>query len=195
MLTAFEDLTSVVTPATLPCACLTGVRLGPQLGDGRGAGLHRLERIRGDRQDLVLHVDQVERFLGDGRLVGGDGGDRLAREDDAVDRQHGVRARRRLLLQHGDVGGGQDRAHAGQGARAAHVDADDLGVGVGAAQELRVQQAARIEIGDVLDLAGDLVGSVRTRNRQSDALHVAGRLHHGRHCLSSSGRRGRRQPR
>jgi len=43
------------------------------LGDGRGARLHRLERIGGDRQDLVLHVDQVERFLGDRELVGGDG--------------------------------------------------------------------------------------------------------------------------
>ena len=102
---------------------LARVGLGPDLGDRRSAGLHRLERIGGDGQDLVLHLDQIERLLGDRELIGGDGCDRLAREHDAVDRQHGVRARRRLFLQHGDVGGRQHRAHARQRPRPAHIDA------------------------------------------------------------------------
>jgi len=110
---------------------LAGIRLGPELGDRRRPRLHRVEWIGRDGQDFVLHVDQVERLFGDRELVRGDGRDRLAREHDAVDRQHGVRARRRLFLELRDVGRGQHRAHAWQRFRPAHIDAHDLGVGVG----------------------------------------------------------------
>jgi hypothetical protein len=139
--------------------------------------VHGLERIDRGGQRLVLDLDQVEGLLGDGRLVGGHRGHRLAHEHHAVDREHGVGARRRLLLQMRDVLGGDDRAHAGQRLRRAGVDRHDLGVGVWAAQQLGVQQALGLDVGHVLDAAGDLLGPVGPRNRDAHSLDVAGRLH------------------
>ena len=96
---------------------LAGVRLGPRVRHRRRAGLHRQERVDRDRQHLVLDLDQVERFLGDRELVGRHGRHRLAGEDGAVDGEHRVGARRRLLLELGDVGRGEHRAHARERAR------------------------------------------------------------------------------
>ena len=164
---------------------LAPVGLGPQLGDRRGARLHRRDRVDRRREHLVLDLDQVERLLGDRQLVGGDRRHRLAREDDAIDRQHRVGPGGRLVLQLRDVRRDQDRPHAGQRPGPARVDLEDAGVGVGAAQELRVEQAARLEVGHVLDLAGDLLGAVRARDGEPDPADLARRLHR-RHGLSSS---------
>ena len=59
------------------------------------------------------YVDQVARLFGDGQLVGGHGGHRLTGEDHAVDREHGVGARRRLALELGDVARDRDVAEGG----------------------------------------------------------------------------------
>jgi hypothetical protein len=59
------------------------------------------------------------------------------------------------------------------------VDPDDARVGVRAPEELRVQQAAGLEIRHVLDAAGHLLGSVGTGNGEADPLDVARGLHHG----------------
>jgi hypothetical protein len=65
MLTAFEGLASLVTPATLPCANASLVSASvPSSATGGAPGFIDSERVGRDRQDLVLHVDQVERFLG-----------------------------------------------------------------------------------------------------------------------------------
>jgi hypothetical protein len=165
---------------------LAGVGLGPELGHAGRAGLHRLQRVDGGRQDLVLHLDQVERFLGDGGLVGRHGRHRLAGEHDAVDGQHRVSARGRLVLELGDVARGQHRAHAGQRLGLAGVDRDDLGVRVRAAQELGVQQTARRDVGHVLHAAGDLLGPVGAGDGQAHATHVARRLHRA-HRLAPCG--------
>ena len=86
----------------------------PASATGGAPGCIDFERVDRGGQDLVLDLDQVEGLLGDGQLVGGHGGDRLADEHDAIDGQHGVGPRRGLALQLGDVGRGEDRAHAGQ---------------------------------------------------------------------------------
>src|SRR5437870_2049625 len=70
----------------------------------------------------------------------------------------------------------------------ASVPASATGGGVRAAQELGVQQAARLEIGDVLHLAGHLFRSVRPRDGEPDALDVTRGLHRRRHGLKPSGR-------
>ena len=160
----------------------------PASATGGRAGLHGLERIDGGGQDVVLDLDQVQRLLGDGRLVGGDGGDRMPDEHHAVDGEDGVGPRRGLALQLRDVGGGQDGPHAGQRARLARVDAHDARVRVGAAEELGVEQAAGLEIRDVLDLTGDLLGTVGARDGEPDSLDVARGLHHSGHGYASSGR-------
>ena len=174
---------------------LAGVGLGPGLGDRGGAGLHRLEGIDGRGQDFVLDLDQVERLLADGRLVSGHGGDRMPDEHHAVDGQHRMCPRRRLALQLRNVGGGEDRPHAGQRARLARVDADDAGMRVRAAEELGVEQAAGLDVRDVLNLTGDLLRTIRARDREPDSLDVARGLHHSRHGYAPSGRMWRRRPR
>ena len=82
-----------------------------------------------------------------------------------------------FFLSSRDVGGGEHGAHARQRLGPARVDADDPGVGVRAPEELRVQQAARLEVGDVLDLTRDLLRSVRPGDGEADALHLARGLH------------------
>ena len=130
--------------ATAECASASLVSASvPASATGGAPGCIDLSGSTDAGQHLVLHLDEVERLLGDGELVGGHRGHGLAGEHDAVDGEHRVRARRRLPLQLGDVGGGEHRAHAGQRARLARVDLHDAGVRVRAAQELRVQQAAR----------------------------------------------------
>ena len=164
------------------------IGLGSGFGDGRRSRLHGLERIDGGGQHLVADIDEIEGFLGDRQLVGGHRRDRLPDEDHAIDGQHGVGARRRLALQLGNVGGRDDRAHARKRPRPARVDTHDTRVSVRAAQELGVQQAARLEIGDVLHLAGHLFRSVRPRDGEPDALDVTRGLHRRRHGLKPSGR-------
>ena len=140
----------------------------------------------GDRQHLVLDLDQVERLLRDGQLVRRHGGHRLAGEDHPVDGEHRVRARRRLLLELGDVGRRQDGPHAGQRLGPARVDAEDAGVRVGAPQELGVQKPSRLEIRHVLDLPRHLLRAVRPGNGEPDTLHLARGLHrHGSALLTS----------
>jgi hypothetical protein len=158
---------------------LAGVGLGAGVGHGWRSHLHGLQGIDGGRQDLVLHLDQVAGFLGDRRLVGGDGGDRLTGEDDPVDRQDRVRARRGLALELRNVPSGEHRAHAGQGPGARGIDPHDPGVGVGAAQQLGVKHPLGLDVGHVLHLSGDLLRPVRARDGQADPLHLARRLHHG----------------
>ena len=94
MLTAFAGAASVFAMATAEWASASLVSASvPASATRRRARLHGLERIHRDRQHLVLDLDQVERLLGDGQLVGGHRGDRLAHEDGAVDGEDGVGAR------------------------------------------------------------------------------------------------------
>ena len=167
---------------------LAGVGLGARVRHRRRAGLHRQQRVDGDREHLVLDLDQVQRFLGDRQLVRRHGGHRLPGEDRPVDGEHGVRAGRRLLLELGDVGRRQDRPHAGQGLRPAGVDPEDPGVRVRAPQELGMQEPPRLQIRHVLDLPRDLLRPVGPGNGEADTLHITRRLHrHGDVCSSMSG--------
>jgi hypothetical protein len=142
----------------------------------------------GGGQHLVLDLDQVERLLGDGQLVGGHRGHRLAHEHRAVDREHRVGARGRLLLQMRDVPGGEHRADARQRLGRAHVDRDDPGVRVWAAQQLGVEQPPGLDVGHVLHPARDLLGAVRPRDRHAHSLDVARGLHRAHRALPSEAR-------
>ena len=156
---------------------LAGVGLGPRIRHRWRPDQHRLERVDRRGQHLVLDLDQVERLLGDGQLVRGHRGHRLADEDHPIDGEHRMGARRGFLLQMRDVGGGEHGAHARQRFGLARVDADDLGVGMRAPEELRLQHAARLDVGDVLDVTRDLVRAVGTGDGETDSLDLARRLH------------------
>ena len=162
---------------------LAGIGLGAAVGDARRARLHRLLGIGGDRQRLVVDFDQVERFVGDGQVIGGHRGHGLAEEDGAIDCQERVGAGLGARLQLRDVGGGEHRAHTRQGARLRDVDARDAGVGVRAAQQPRLQKPRELHVADVLGAAGDLLGRIEARDGQADAAHLAARFHDRCHIV------------
>ena len=164
-------------------AFVAGYAFGARIRHRRRAGLHGLQRIHRGGQDLVLDRDQVQGLLGNGQLVGRHRGHRLPHEHHAVDGEHGMRARGRLLLELRHIRGGEHRAYAGKRFRPGDVDADDPGMRVRAPEELRVQQAAGLEIRHVLDAAGHLLGPVGPGTREADPLDVARGLHHGHDYL------------
>ena len=135
---------------------------------------------------LPVHFDQRQRFLGQVRRVGSDGG-------------NGVTAIQRLLPRHhvaavetvvdrgpfllvldlgghlGEIGGRHHGMDAGQCQRLAGIDAANAGVGVGAAQDLAVQHAGQVDVGGVAGAAHDLVGTVVAhRARADDAVVFLG---------------------
>ncbi len=124
------------------------------------AGLRMGQRVlgRGDRaQRLVLWPDQIERR--GGRLFAGRGDGSHGVADEA----HLVEAERVLILRHGkdserdrQVLPGEHGDHAVQAFSRAGVDADDLRVGLGAAEQLAVQHAGEHQVVGELCDAGDL---------------------------------------
>jgi len=133
-----------------------GVRDGVE-GVGEGA------------ERLVPDDDAIERGGGDFLRGGRHRGDRVAHESRLVERQ------RVLVLTHGEdperdrqIPAGEHRLHARQRERAARVDRNDPGVGVGAAQQLGVQHARQRQVVRELGGAGHL----------GRGVHLAERLPH-----------------
>ena len=117
-----------------------------------------LLRVEHRRQRVILDVDQLGRVLGDGARRRDDGGDRLAHETHAVEREHvagaglGLRSRRdrcREGRQVAQVLAADDQGDPVEGARPRDVDRDDPSVGVGAAAEGDVQRARRLDVVEV----------------------------------------------
>ena len=144
------------------------VRLGRAarlVEDGRAVE-HGVADVHDVRQDLVLDVDQGQRVLRGVLVDGRHGGDGVPDVEHAVAREHVVRAPdfagvlRAVALRGREVGVGDDGAHAGMGFGAAAVDAEDAGVGVGAAQDRAGQHAGQAHVGAVLGPADDLVDAV-----------------------------------
>ena len=150
--------------------------LGHRLVDAH----HRVER-------LVDDVDQRERVLGDVRVGRADGGDgmpgveRLVRGEHVV--AHVLERRERLaevdevVAEPREVRVGHDGEHALEGERLRGIDADDAGVGVGAAQHAAEEHAGQAHVGAVLGPAGDLVRAVRAYGTGADDLVSLGRDH------------------
>ena len=117
---------------------------------------HSLPDLGGGLQHFVLHLDERQRLLGVVGAGGGDCGDRVTLVEGLALGHH---------LQGGgavggDVGAGNDGADAWSSLGLGSVDGLDAGVGMGAPENLRVQQARCVEVCPVLGAARDLVGAV-----------------------------------
>jgi hypothetical protein len=140
------------------------------LVDDRGVRAERSGGARGERQRLVVDLDQPERLLGGGRILGHDGHDRLAREPDLPDGDQGV-VRDRVAVDEVHVRQvvcRDDRDHAGMLARGGRVDAADPSVRVGAAQQLGVSQPGHAQVHREAAPAGHLVDPVASGDGFAD---------------------------
>ena len=138
--------------------------------DGR-AVRHSVVSVHHRRQNFVVHIYERGCFLGEMLACRGDRGNGMphvqslfARHDIAAEKA--VVDRSAFLLvdelcrRFGEVGGGNDRVDARQRERAAGVDAANVGVGVRAANHLRVQQTRHGGIGGVSGASRNLVHAV-----------------------------------
>jgi len=139
-----------------------------------------VDRVAGDRQRLVGHIDQGQRFPGDGGGLGGDQRHRVAQVAHFVPHRaehRPVQVYQAVSVLAGDIGGGQDGVHAGQHPRPRRVDGQDAGVGVGGAQRRAVEHPGEGVVVGVLRPAGHTVGDPRHRLADAD---VRQRLADGR---------------
>jgi hypothetical protein len=142
----------------------------------RRARLHRRVDIRDVRQDLVIHLDELQGFARCPRIDRGNSGDgmtliqRLLARHDIVEHviERGVAA--------GVVGkviARDDRLHAAQLLRLAGVDLLDARVRVRRAQDAPDQHAGRGGIGAEPGTAGHFVDAVGTQRTGADDLEIA----------------------
>ena len=126
------------------------------LVDERRAFQHRLLRVEDGRELLPLHLDEIERLLGDALI---DGGDRRHLFADVAGLFHGKRVLvreegapallDRVLRRH-------HRPHPAQLLRLGGIDPHDPRVGVRAAQNPADQHSRQHDVGDVARLSGHL---------------------------------------
>ena len=129
------------------------------------------------RQRLVLDVDQLGRVLGERARARDDGGDGLADEAHAVEREHvpraglGLRPRRdgrRERRQVAQVLAADDERDAVERARPRAVDRDDPRVRVRAAAEGDVQRARRLDVVEVDAAAREEAGILDAHHARAD---------------------------
>ena len=148
-----------------------GSHSGQALVEQGGVGLHRFPGVHYRRQDFVVHGNQLQGFLGGVGAGGGDGGDGVALIQGLVLGQHIVAEEtvvdHRALGQFGGpargflkIGGGYYGPDAGMGGGPAGINGLDAGVGVGAAENLAVEQAGQADVRAVVGFAGDFVRPV-----------------------------------
>ncbi len=146
--------------------------------DHGGARLDRRELVEHRRQDLVLDLDQADRFLGGLDRLGRDDGDPVAHvthlvvEADLVVRMRvGPRLATGRVLHPGGVPVVEDLVHTRHRSRRPVVDVEDAGVGVGAVQQLGEQHPPQL----------DVVGERRIALGQLHCVDLDLRLAHHRH--------------
>jgi hypothetical protein len=129
---------------------VAGLAVGVDLHRAR---VERLLRVEVGGQELVHHLDGIERLDG-GVLV-----DRRHRGHAVAHVEHLVQGQRILVgrprddaVGDGKVAAGDHRVHARHGQRPARIDGDDARVRVGAALDLAVEQPRELE---VVGVAGD----------------------------------------
>jgi hypothetical protein len=143
-----------------------------------GARRKRFLRAEVRGQRAVLDLDQLERGARGALVLRRHRGDRLAPVANAFARQRIFVVRdRQDAVGNAAIGAREDGAHSGQRPGAARVDANDLGVGVRAAQDLP-RQPSRPQVGGEARAPGDFLDAVGKRRRTSDdaAGHVAAAL-------------------
>ena len=157
------------------------------------AGPHGVLDVRDGGEHLVLHLDQVERFL---RRVGvgcRHGGDRMSLVKGFVVREDGSRevaeAHHEVLAHVHEpvvgpwqIGVGHDRHHTGMGGGTLGVDRLDPRVGVRTAQDLPMQKSWKLDVGPVDRPPGDLIGAVVTDRSRPYYLELALDLGFGHGC-------------
>ena len=137
----------------------------------------RLEvQHRGER--LVDHVDRGEGRLRGLRRGGRDGRHRLAEVADLVAREDRLVLEGAPVSHVGDVGGGDDGAHARQRAGARDVEADDPGVRQRRAEHLAAEHPGQREVRGVDRGPAHLARRVHARERLAGDTH---RMIHGHH--------------
>ena len=141
----------------------------------RGPRLQRLLGVDHHGEGLVLDL-HGSRAIGSGIAAGGeDAGDLLCLVHHLFDREHhlGVRheGRHPVEVVLGEVLAGDDGEHARNGQRLRGIDLHDLGVGVGAAHDVEIQHARKLEVVDVGALAPDEAGVLLALHRVSHAAH------------------------
>ena len=155
---------------------------GCALGHGVVDGQHR-------RQDLVLHIDQIERVLGDVWVGRADRGHGVTLVERFVRGEHVLQDP--LVGRHAFAEVDDFVGRAGQAVVRDHaldavqrlgprgVDAEDSGVRVRRAKQSAVEHVGQIDVGPVAGATGDLVDAVGPD--RSGAHHVVGRLGLGGH--------------
>ena len=139
-----------------------------------------LDRVR---QDLVLNLDQLAGFRGNGFRSCRDCGDGVtveerffARHHVAAHPAHVLNAQRDRCVERkvDNVSGGHHGLYAGMGFGFGGVDRLDAGMGVWAAQHRTPDHAGHGGVGGKRGAAGDFFGTVRTDRTFADPLVVFG---------------------
>ena len=155
----------------------------------RRALCHRIIGGQSGRQHLIVHINQLRRFLCQMLARSRDRGDRmshvqrlLARHDIAA--EEAVVDRRALFLidelggRIRKVGSRDDRMHSRHRQRPARIDSANAGMGVRAANDLRVQQTGHRRIRGVARASGDLVHPVVTHGPRTHDSELFVRQNH-----------------
>ena len=111
---------------------------------------------------------KIDGFLGDIGIDGSHRGDFLADVAGFADGKNVLVGEERAPRSFDRVFGGDDGAHAGKFFRFARIDMADARVRVGAAQNFSDQHAGKINVGDVLRVAGDFVEAFDPLNAFAD---------------------------
>ena len=152
------------------------VRAEPVMQHG-AVGFERIGRPQGDRQRLVIDLDQLQRVLGEVTVRRHHHGDRLADIAHALDRDRPaldvrLHAGEQRRPERGHLGRGDHRRDALRGARRAHVDRADDRMRMRRAQHGGVQRARRhAEIVDVAPAPGEQGRVLHPLDRLPDPAH------------------------
>ena len=160
-------------------------RSGAQTGQQNGcARLGRFVGIQHRGQQFILDFDQFERFFGHMDAVGSHRGNGVAVVEHFVLGQnvgaqvhqigHVLAHLLHFVFGWGQVFAGDNRCDAGERFSFAGVNAQNTGVGVGAAQNLAIEQAGQLGIRTVAGRAGHFVHPVVADRTGSDHFVVWG---------------------
>ncbi len=141
----------------------------------RGVGLHRLIHVGDVGEDLVVHLDELQRGARGGRVDGGHGGHGMAVIlGDAACHAVFEDVIHRLVAGGviGKIGRRDDGLHARQLLGLGRVDLLDLRVRMGRTQNEADELARQVEVRAVARAARDLVEAVRAQRARADALEV-----------------------
>ena len=150
--------------------------------------LHRVLDVDDVGQHLVLHVDQLERFVADRLRNGAHRGDRVPLVQRLVARHavarkvaevHRPLADERLFRRDvGQVGGCDHRTHTRQLQRLRRIDRHDARMRVRRALHLAPQHAGHHHIRAELGTAGDLVHAIRPDRARADNSQICAYIVH-----------------